>query len=63
MVVQQQLKLSIEGSHSANDGHAMVVVRSSSLSIFSSLSLSLAYDKLSALVAVVTIQNGVKTSQ
>ncbi|QNJ17265.1 hypothetical protein SynA1840_01727 [Synechococcus sp. A18-40] len=58
MVVQQQLKLSIEGSQ-ANDGHARVVVRSSSLSIFSSLSLSLAYDKLSALVAVVTSLNGV----
>ena len=41
VVVLQQLNLSIEESHNANDGSAKVVVRSISLSIFSSFSLTL----------------------
>ena len=45
MVVQLQLNLSIEESLAPTMATHRVVVSSSSLSIFSSLSLSLVYDK------------------
>ena len=59
----QQLKLSIEESHSANDGHAQGGGEKQFAEHLFLLISVLGLDKPSELVALVTSLNGLKTGQ
>ena len=63
MVVQQQLKLSIEESHSANDGHAQGGSEKQFVEHLFLLVSVLGLRQIVSTCSYCTSQNGVKTGQ